>query len=68
MFIFEDSLSFFGGGEDGEFQLKFYHDFNYDLKNHRWGFVAAVGFLANQFQMNKHHPHNIHANFTKERF
>lgn len=34
------------GTGEAEHQMKFYDDFGYDLKEPRWAFVAATGFLG----------------------
>ena len=70
LLIFEDASLFFGAGdeEEAKHQLKFYDDFKYDLKDGRYGFMAATGFLANKFQTTQHRPHNMISNFIRPLF
>ena len=64
--IFHDRSKFFGDGEDAESQLQFYKDFGYDLDNHRWGFIAAAGYLGNRFQSKRSLPYAVRINSIRE--
>ena len=68
LLIFEDANAFFGGGEDALYQIQFYKDAGYNLSHHRWGFVAAVGYLGNCFQGNHNHPLNLRVNAIRPLF
>lgn len=67
---FNEPELFFGNGDidEGLYQIKFYTDFGWDLKNHRWGFVAATTFLGNQFLRHQHIPLSLLTNFVKKAF